>query len=210
MDQNIENEILKYNVSRETLGQLIDFTKIICEWNEKINLISKNSVGSIWQRHILDSLQLYNCLPQSFKSLVDIGSGSGFPAIVLAIVLKEKMPDVKLTLVESITKKTVYLNDVVQKLDLKNVRVLNSMVENVVFKDVDVITARAVASLDVLLGYQNKIGNGKTIGIYPKGRTYDEELAEAKKKWLFGCKEHKDKYDADGAILVIDNLRRKK
>lgn len=210
MDQNVEKEILKYNVSRETLGQLVDFTQIICEWNEKMNLVSKNSIKDIWQRHILDSLQIIDHLPYSFKNLVDIGSGSGFPAIVLAITLKEKMPDAKLMLVESITKKTVYLNDVAHRLNLQNVQVINSRVENAVFKDVDVITARAVASLDVLLGYQNKIGNSKTIGVYPKGRTYNEELAEAKKNWGFDCKQVKDKYDESSAILIISNLRRKK
>lgn len=210
MDKFVENEILSYNVSRETLGQLVDFAEIICQWNEKMNLISKNSVKDIWQRHILDSLQLVEYLPANFKHLVDIGSGAGFPAIVLAVVLAEKKPDVKLTLVESITKKTVYLNDVVQRLGLKNVNIINSRVENAVFKDVDVITARAVAATDILLNYQNMIGNSKTLGIYLKGKSYEQELESARKNWNFDCKVSQNKYGQDGVILSVSALRRKK
>ena len=208
VDGKIEKEIMSYNVSRETLGQLIDFSRILCEWNEKMNLISKNSVQDLWQRHILDSLQLIDYLPQKFKALVDIGSGAGFPAMVLAIALAEKMPDVRLSLVESIAKKTVYLNDVVKRLNLQNVTILNSRVENTVFKDVDVVTARAVAALDILLSYQFKIGG--RIGVYLKGRSFKEELDMAYKNWNFKCREFKNKYSDDGVILQITDLRRKK
>lgn len=208
MDKNIEKEILNYNVSRETLGQLIDFSEILCQWNEKMNLVSRNSVQDIWQRHILDSLQLVKYLPANFKTLVDIGSGAGFPAIVLAIALAEKKPEVRLNLVESITKKTLYLNDVAQKLGLKNVRIINSRVENTVFKDVDIVTARAVAALDVLLSYQHKIGGKK--GLYLKGKSYKDEIENARKIWDFRCQEIPNKYSGDGVVLLISELRRKK
>lgn len=210
MDKNIEKEILNYNVSRETLSQMYDFSDILLEWNEKMNLVSKNSIKDVWSRHILDSLQLVDYLPQNFKSLVDIGSGAGFPAIVLAIVLMQKRSDVKLFLVESIKKKTLYLNDVVNRLSLKNVCVVNSRVENSVFKDVDVITARAVASLDVLLDYQYKIGSVKTLGLYLKGKSYEDELSAANKKWCFKYIKNINKYDKEGVILQISELGRKK
>ena len=210
MEKSVENELIKYNVSRETLGQLVDFTQIICEWNEKMNLISKNSIKDIWQRHILDSIQLIDYLPLNLKKLVDIGSGAGFPALVLAIVLAGKKTDAHLDLVESITKKTVYLNDAVQRLGLQNVQIVNSRVENAVFKGVDVITARAVAALDVLLAYQNKIGDNKTIGLYLKGKTYREEIAAAHKNWDFECNVAENRYSDDGVILQISALRRKK
>ena len=210
MSIDIEKEILKYDVSRETLTQLYDFAEILKEWNGKMNLVSKNSIKDIWDRHVLDSLQLINYLPINLKQLVDIGSGAGFPAIVLAIVLKQKNPDVKLTLVESITKKTVYLNDVVQRLNLESVQILNSRIENAVFKDVDVITARAVAALDILLGYQNKIGNSKTVGLYLKGKSYGEEIKNAENNWFFKCDKTPNRYSDDGVILQISELRRKK
>ncbi len=210
INSDVEKEIFKYNVSRETLNRLVDFSKILYEWNEKMNLVSKNSIQQLWQRHILDSLQLVNYLPKKFETLTDIGSGAGFPAIVLAIFLKEKMPNVRLKLIESITKKTVYLNDVVQKLSLTNVEVINSRVENTVFKNTDIVTARAVAALDVLLSYQNKIGNSETLGIYLKGKTYKQEIETACKNWDFKYMVTKNKYSDDGVVLQVSALRRKK
>lgn len=209
IDSYLEKEIFKYNVSRETLDKLIHFSEILMEWNKKMNLVSKNSIQDVWQRHILDSLQLVDYIPREAGNIVDIGSGAGFPAIVLSIVLQERVKT-QLTLVESITKKTVYLNDVAQKLGLKNVKVINSRVENTKLKDAEVITARAVAALDTLLGYQYKIGNNKTIGLYLKGKSYADELDAAKKKWIFACDEYENEYSQGGVILQISALRRKK
>lgn len=207
---NINEELLKYNFSRETLAKLQEFAGILEEWNAKMNLVSKNSMSDLWPRHIMDSLQLIKYFPESFDTLVDIGSGAGFPALILAIALAEKKPNVRLKLVESITKKTVYLNDVVQRLNLKNVEVLNTRVENAVFKDVDVVTARAVASLDVLLSYQYKIGGKNTIGLYLKGKSHQEEIDKAAKEWAFDFEKKANIYSEDGVILKISGLRRKK
>lgn len=206
---NVE-EFLTRSVSRETLTKLQEFSRILEEWNAKMNLVSKNSMNDLWTRHILDSMQLIDYLPKNLKTLVDIGSGAGFPALILAIGLEEKNPAVKLKLVESITKKTVYLNDVAKRLNLKNVEVVNSRIENAVFKDVDVVTARAVASLDVLLSYQFQIGGKNTIGLYLKGRSYLDEIEKANKQWVFECEKTANKYSDDGVILKISELRRKK
>lgn len=207
---NIDDEILSYGVSRETLAKIKDFAVILEEWNTKINLVSKNSIKDIWERHILDSLQLIDYLPKHFKRLVDIGSGAGFPAIVLAIALEEKNHEAELCLVESITKKTVYLKNVAENLDLKNVTVVNSRVENTVFKAVDVVTARAVADLNILLSYQKKIGNNKTIGLYLKGQSYEQELHNASKNWFFDCDVIQNRYSENGVLLKISELRSKK
>jgi 16S rRNA (guanine527-N7)-methyltransferase len=207
---DIENEIMSYNVSRETYDKLVTFVGLLKEWNEKMNLVSKNSIEDIWTRHILDSVQLVDYLPSSLNVLVDIGSGAGFPGVVLAVLLQEKNPQTKIYLVESITKKTVYLNDVCQKLMLKNVSVLNERIENGVFKNVDVVTARAVASLDTLCGYVGKIGNKNTITLLLKGRTYNEENSVACKKWTYDMDVFNNKYGADGVVLKITNLRKKK
>ena len=144
---DIDFELQKYNVSRETIQKLKDFVAILRDWNEKMNLVSKNSMEDVWERHVLDSLQLMEYLPAAVKSLVDIGSGAGFPGMVLAIAMQEKFPAAQITLVESITKKTVYLKDVCQKLGLNNVRVENNRVENIVFKKVDVILSQKENSL---------------------------------------------------------------
>jgi len=207
---NVDAEIMKYSLSPDKVKQLTDFVEILAEWNAKMNLVSKNSFADIWSRHILDSLQLIDYIPHKAKSIVDIGSGAGFPAVVLAIAAQDKLSEIKISMVESITKKTVYLNDVIKRLNLKNINVLNSRVENTVFKSVDVVTARAVAALDILLSYQNKIGTDKTIGVYLKGQSYEQEIANAEKNWFFDCEVKQNKYNEGGVVLLVSDLRRKK
>lgn len=207
---DINQKLRQYELSADTIKQFYDFVEVLAGWNAKMNLVSKSSFQDVWERHILDSLQLIDYVPSKTKKLVDIGSGAGFPAMVLAIAAQEKFPEIKLSLVESITKKTLYLNDVINKLGLKNSEVLNSRVENAVFENIDVVTARAVASLDVLLAYQKKIGNSNTLGIYLKGKSFEQELETAQKFWNFSCEVKQNKYNDDGVILLISDLRRKK
>ena len=180
---NFDEEVLNYHVSRETLQKLKDFMQILLEWNQKINLVSKNAEKELELRHVLDSLQLINYIRDDAKLLVDVGSGSGFPGIVLAIACQEKFPAMKIVLIESITKKTVYLKDVCQRLNLQNAEVVNNRVENVVFKNVDYITARAVASVDKILACTIGLCSKNTEYVLPKGHTGMAELEEAEKKW---------------------------
>lgn len=180
---NFDEEVLNYHVSRETLQKLKDFMQILLEWNQKINLVSKNAEKELELRHVLDSLQLIDYIRDDTKLLVDVGSGSGFPGIVLAIACQEKFPAMKIVLIESITKKTVYLKDVCQRLNLQNVEVVNNRVENVVFKNVDYITARAVASVDKILACTIGLCSKNTEYVLPKGHTGMAELEEAEKKW---------------------------
>ena len=207
---DIARELESYNVSRETIRKLEDFVVMLTRWNQKMNLVSKNSLSDVWVRHILDSIQLSNFFSDKDNLIVDIGSGSGFPGVVLAIVLHEKNPQAKIVLVESITKKTMYLNSVCTDLGLKNVSVINNRIENTVFKDVDIITARAVASLDVLLKYAAKIGRKQTKILLLKGKSYTDEEKQAKTHWNYDCEIFKNKYSDDGVIMKITNIRTKK
>ncbi len=207
---DIDFELQKYDVSRETIQKLKDFVTILRDWNEKMNLVSKKSMEDVWGRHVLDSLQLMEYLPAAVKSLVDIGSGAGFPGVVLAIAMQEKFPTAQITLVESITKKTVYLKDVCQKLGLNNVTVENNRVENIVFKNIDVITARAVAALDVLCGYAYKIGSKQTEMLFLKGQSHAQEDAAARQKWRYDADICPNRYADGGVIMKLRNLRKLK
>lgn len=207
---DIKNEFLQYNVSRETFKKIEQFTELLKIWNQKMNLVSRNSLEDLWKRHILDSVQLINYISPQVKNLLDIGSGAGFPAIILAILLQEKNPETKITLVESITKKTVYLNDVREKLGLSNVKVINSRAENINLPKPNLITARAVAALDVLCGYVSKIGNNNTESLFLKGKSYKDEIAEAEKHWKFDLEVFPNKYSDEGVILKLSNLRKQK
>lgn len=180
---NFDEEVLNYNVSRETLQKLKDFMQILLEWNQKINLVSKNAEKELETRHLLDSLQLIDYIRDDAKLLVDVGSGSGFPGIVLAIACQEKFPALKIVLIESITKKTLYLKDVCLRLCLTNVEVINNRAENVVFKNVDYITARAVASVDKILKCTTGLNSKNTEYVLPKGHSGYAELEEADKNW---------------------------
>ena len=207
---DIFEELSRYNVSRETYKKLQDFVALLSEWNTKMNLVSKNSLSDVWIRHVLDSAQLVDYIPNNVKHIVDIGSGSGFPGIVLAILLQEQNPQAHITLVESITKKALYLKNVAENLGLNSVEVVNNRVENAVFKNVDMITARAVASTDILCGYADKIGNKNTEMLLLKGRSFADEEAEAGKRWIYTREIYKNKYSDDGVIVRIKNIRMKK
>ena len=205
-----EKEVAAYNVSRETFLKLCEFSNILTEWNQKMNLVSKNTISDLWPRHILDSLQLIKYMPQNVQTLVDIGSGAGFPGVILAIALQELQPQAKVYLIESIHKKTVYLNDVCYRLGLHNVKVINERVENTVFKSVDVITARAVAALNVLFSYAHTLGNENTQMLLLKGKTYEQEEAEAQKYWQYSKICYANAYSDDGVIMQISRLRKRR
>ena len=204
----MKNFMEKYNVSRETFEQLKAYEASLVEWQNKFNLVSNSSLQDCWNRHFVDSAQLFKFIPASAKTLLDFGSGAGFPAMVLAIMAKEKTPYLKVSLVESIAKKTLYLNEV-KKICNLDVEVLNQRIESLPNKKVDVITSRAMASLKELLNYTQKFFAKNTICIFPKGKKYLEEIAEAKKQWSFDCEIYDSETSDEGKILIIKNLQKK-
>lgn len=206
----MENFIEKYNVSRETYQNLETMVSLLCQWQEKFNLVSRNSLADVWTRHIADSAGLFKYLPPEVDSVYDFGSGAGFPGLVLAIMAKDVYPAMHFTLIESITKKTLYLKAVKEALDLNNVTVINARVEELSLSPAGVITARAVASLDKLLNSVFKLSSRQTRLILPKGKSYKMELDEALKKWNFKLSVRKNDESTDGVVLLLENLRRKK
>ena len=197
-----------YNVSRETFKTLSDFVDILTNWQAKMNLISSKSLPEIWTRHIADSLELYQYLNADAKRVYDIGSGAGFPAIVLAIAAQGEKRQTSFKLIESITKKTLYLNDVKNKLGLKNVEIINDRSENLKLPPANFVTARAVANLSKLFSLALPLTDKKTVLILPKGKTYQEEIVEAKKNWVFDVIVKKNQVSDDGVVLIVSNLRK--
>jgi len=199
-----------YNVSRETFKLFSRYVNILTDWQAKMNLVSSQSLEKIWTRHIADSLQLYQHLNGDVKLVYDVGSGAGFPAIVLAILSMVEQRPIKFKLIESITKKTVYLNTLKDELDLKNVEIINARSETLKLPPADIITARAVATLDKLFGLIKPLSDKHTIFIFPKGKSYQEELIEAKKHWNFELEILQNMVEPEGVILRIANLRKNK
>ena len=204
----MKNIIEIYNVSRETIDKLEKFQNMVLEWNKQLNLISKASEQNIWERHILDSLQLCQFIDNTDKTLYDFGSGAGFPGVVLAIVSKQLFPKLKVNLIESISKKTKFLDEVNKKLDLE-MNVINDRVEKLKLPCADIITSRAMASLEKLLNYAKPLCNDKTKLIFPKGEKWEEEIKMAKNKWNFDYKCTQSLTNSNGCILQINKIRRK-
>ena len=199
-----------YNVSRETFEKLTRFVAILTDWQGKMNLISQNSLPEIWVRHVADSLQLYQYMNADAKMVYDVGSGAGFPAIVLAIMSEQDNRQTSFKLIESITKKTAYLNDVKNKLGLKNVEIINDRSENLGLSPADFVTARAVANLNKLFSIALPFVGKNTVLILPKGETFSDELKEAENFWKFDCEIKKNTVHDKGVVLLVSNLRRKK
>jgi 16S rRNA (guanine527-N7)-methyltransferase len=204
----MEDLMQTYNVSRETFKTLSDFVDILTNWQAKMNLVSSKSLPEIWTRHIADSLELYQYLNADAKRVYDIGSGAGFPAIVLAIAAQGEKRQTSFKLIESITKKTLYLNDVKNKLGLKNVEIINGRAENLKLLPANFVTARAVANLSKLFSLALPLTDKKTVLILPKGKTYQEEIIEAKKIWAFDVIVKKNQVSDDGVVLIVSNLRK--
>ena len=199
----------KYAVSHETMLLLKKYQSLLNEWQEKFNLVSRSSLEDAWNRHFVDSVQLYKYIPQDAKNMIDFGSGAGFPGMVLAIVGREKTPYLKVFLVESIKKKTMYLNEVAKSTGV-DVEIINDRIENIKKQKFDVITSRAMTSLVDLLKYSYPFCKKNTVCIFPKGQNYAVELKEAQKKWNFSFIIETSETSEDGRILIITNISKKK
>ena len=209
MITNLNDSILK-NVSRETIERLKRYNELLIMWQEKMNLVSKASLSDAWVRHFLDSAQLYKFInDKKAKKVCDFGSGAGFPALVLAVIAKEKAPDISFSLIESIHKKANFLSAVADELGL-NVKIINDRIERISEEKADIITARALSSLNNLMQYSEKFLQQNTTCLFLKGKTYKEEVDQALKNWEFDCKIHKNAVSEEGVILEIKNIRRKR
>ncbi|MBX4336006.1 16S rRNA (guanine(527)-N(7))-methyltransferase RsmG [Bartonella raoultii] len=194
------------SVSRETMEDLIEFETLITQWNTRINLVSAATIPFLWTRHILDSAQIYP-LHSHFSHWCDLGSGGGFPAIIIAIFLKEKKVG-HIDLVESNGKKVAFLRTVIAKLNLP-AKVYHCRIEDVYQKisTPEVITARGLAPLDVLLNLISPLFTKKTIALLQKGRDYATEIKNASANWRFDLLKHKSKIDENSVILEISHVR---
>lgn len=201
----MENFCSKYNVSRETYNKLKTYQHLLEEWQAKFNLVSNNTLDTAWERHFLDSVQLFKYIPKDAQIMYDFGSGAGFPGMVLAIMAHEKTPYLKINLIEATSKKTLYLNEVKNHLGV-DVTIINDRIEKIVPQRADVITSRALASLEELFNYVYKFCSRKTVCIFPKGKKYAEEIEAARKHWDFDVQIEPSEQSEEGRILIITNL----
>ena len=195
------------HVSRETMTRLEAMDHLLIESLKRHNLIARSTIADRWRRHYLDAAQIASLFPANASRIFDLGSGAGFPGLVLAAMLAEK--DVSVTLVESTGKKAQFLSAAAAAMGLSNVTVLPERIEKLsASSGPDIITARALARLAKLLGYGAGIAKQNTRYFLHKGQDVEGELTEAAKYWHMEVIRHKSITSPDATILEIGNLRR--
>ncbi|MBI0177200.1 16S rRNA (guanine(527)-N(7))-methyltransferase RsmG [Bartonella apis] len=197
------------SVSRETAASLMVFEEAVKKWQSHINLIANATLPELWTRHILDSAQIAALQPQA-KNWCDIGSGGGFPGIVTAILLKEQS-GFHIDLVESNSKKAAFLRSVSAEFNLPatvhTCRIENSYIH---IKKPEIITSRALASLEKLFELTQPWFEQGATALFQKGRDYKKEIAEAEKNWKFDFEVHQSKIDEHSVILEISKIDSRK
>jgi 16S rRNA (guanine527-N7)-methyltransferase len=196
-------------VSRESLGQLDRYVELLQQWQTTLNLIGSSTTGEIWERHILDSLQLLPLLPDAPASVIDLGSGAGFPGLPLAICRR----DLCLFLVESIQRKAAFLREAA-RVSSASARILCQRAERLSPEALggqpDIIISRAAAPLDRLFKWGSRVAGSQTIYLLHKGQDVDAELTEATKCWNFKVIRHPSRLRNGSWILEVRHVFRSK
>lgn len=189
-------------VSRETVDRLLALERLLNKWNPRINLVSRTTLDQFWSRHVLDSWQLVPLVPQDAGTWVDLGSGGGFPGLVVAAT-----HGAAVTLVESDARKCAFLREAAREMGL-NIRIRNARLETVQDLKADIVSARALAPLPVLLDWAAPFMRADSIGVFLKGQDVESELTEATKCWKFACESHESLSDSAGSVLLLRGLER--
>jgi 16S rRNA (guanine527-N7)-methyltransferase len=201
-----------YPVSRETISRLEIYHRLLVKWQAKTNLVAPSTLHHFWDRHVADSLQLID-LSTGTRNWTDIGSGGGFPGMVIAIVM-EQIRDVdgstpRVCLVESIGKKCAFLRQVANECGVQ-AEISKTRIESATKQllQASVVTARALASTEKLLTLTEGAILGERKALFHKGRGYEKELADCRGKWRFDLLVHPSRIDAESVVLEISNAIR--
>ncbi len=196
----------RFDVSRETIERLKIYAAMLAEWNARTNLVSEASLKEAWRRHFLDSAQLAPLVPEPANSLVDLGSGAGFPGLVLAEMIRNRKA-FRVVLYEATGKKCRFLEAVAQKLNLE-VEIRNMRIEDAPPEPFDVIVARALAPLERLLPYAQRFWGPNSTALFLKGQNVGGELTQGAKSWNMKVQRHPSQSDPSSAVLRITELHR--
>lgn len=198
-----------FGVSRETGDRLRTYEALLNRWQKTINLVAPRTLATVWSRHFADSAQLLDLAPAGATRWLDLGSGAGFPGLVLAIMLMER-PPCRVLLVESDSRKAAFLSEVARRtgapVDILCMRIESPSTQAKV-GEVDVITARALAPMTRLLGLAAPFFSPTTVALFLKGREVVDEINEAKADWTFRADLVESRTDHEGRVAVITSLK---
>lgn len=203
---------LEFDVSRETYDLLGLYVSLVVKWNPKINLIGKSTERDIWERHISDSLQIWPIAREHLRTeyplvWMDMGSGGGFPGIVLALLCMELAPNVKFHLIESDQRKCAFLRTVSRETNCP-FAVHSKRIEDMDTLNADIVSARALASLGKLFTMSERhLADGAKL-LFPKGEKWQSEVSEARESWSFSLNSVSSSTNSGSAILEIGDLAR--
>jgi len=196
-------------VSRETITSLKLYEYLLVKANKNLNLIGSSTINQIWDRHFLDSFQVIDFIDENSNSLIDLGSGAGFPGLVIAIIAKERKIPIKIKLIEKSPKKVKFLKEVIKELNLNVVVINQNVLEEEIKLTGDVLVARAFKPIKIILQLiHNKAENWKKIFIF-LGKTGQKELDEASKNWDIEYKQRVSVTSKDSFVLEINKLKKK-
>ena len=205
MALDVEFFIKKFNVSRETIEKLNKYKAFLLSSNKSLNLIGKTTENHIFTRHFTDSAQIYDLIEDK-SEIIDLGSGAGFPGVILKILMDNNKISGNITLIEKSPKKCKFLKDLPDKLSL-TLKIVNLKIENFKINKISTVVSRAfkktVETMDILLKNNDKIRNIILI----KGKTYQQEIEEAKKKYTFDVEKFKSITSDESYILKISNIK---
>lgn len=194
------------SVSDVGLDRLRLFAQLVEKWNVSINVVAKSTIGDLWNRHIVDSAQVFVCAAPSQKLWLDIGSGGGFPGIVVSILAADLFPSLKVALVESDRRKSVFLMECVRQIGLTST-VHAVRVEDLPAQGACVISARALAPLSDLCGLAIRHSREDSLCAFLKGANAEAEISEARKMWQFDLDLRASVTDSRASILFLKGLR---
>jgi 16S rRNA (guanine527-N7)-methyltransferase len=210
-----------FNVSRETLARLETYERLLRQWQAAVNLVAPGTLDDVWQRHFADSAQLFLLAPPGARSWVDLGSGAGFPGLVIAILWADCSPPAveegqgrgesrRVVLIDSHARKCAFLREVVRQTGVGSridVDILSIRIEQVATQanlpHPDVVSARALAPLDRLLALASPLFTPATVGLFMKGKEAAAEIDTAKKSWNFNIELVQSRTEPEGQIVLI-------
>ena len=201
MTLNAASLSIMADVSRETLQRLTVFAELLQRWNQRINLVSPRDLFHLWDRHIADSLQLLPELPLG-APFVDLGSGGGFPGLVLAIASSSPV-----TLVEADQRKASFLREAARATGTTT-NVIARRIEQADLTPTRYLTARALAPLPRLLDWSARFLTADGVCLFLKGRGAEDELTAATTEWHMAVSRRRSRTDPDGVILRLSEIRR--
>jgi 16S rRNA (guanine527-N7)-methyltransferase len=195
------------SISDSVMEKMRVYVTMLEQWNTRMNLVSASTMDNVWHRHVYDSAQIIQQIPKNAQTLADLGSGAGFPGMIIAM-----MTGLQVTLIERDTKKAEFLREVALNTDT-DVEVLQQTIEEIKGRTFDVITSRALAELSLLFRLAQSLSKPSTTCLFLKGKMLDQELTKAQKEWgkhklLMDIKRVPSVTSDEGTILCLSQIRK--